>query len=242
MKQLKAVALGISAVVLLEGCAAMPMGPTVQVMPAPNKPFEVFVADQTICKSYAEHQVSGQAEAANERAIGGTLIGSALGAGLGAALGGGRGAGVGAAAGGLMGTAVGGSNSQHAQGSIQEQYDNAYAQCMYAKGNQVAQPVQPQPPVVVVPGAAVVYPTAPAPYYAPPSVYSGSPPATGYAPPPAPGGYSQPPAGGYAPPPGAYSAPPPPPGTAAPPPPAPMASPSGGTAPGVPVPGVGVGQ
>lgn len=201
MKTVTNVTMGLAAVLLLGGCAATPMGPTVQVMPAPNKPFEVFQAEQASCKQYAADQVNGQAEAANNTAIGTTLLGSALGAGLGAAVGGGHGAAVGAAAGGVMGTAVGASNSQRGGMSIQQQYNNAYSQCMYAKGNQVA---QPQPHYVVVQPPPVVYTPPPVVYTQPPVVYA---PPPGYAPAP---GYAPPPAG-YAPPPGAAAMPPPPP-------------------------------
>lgn len=33
---------------LLAGCASLPDGPRVAVMPAPNKPFDVFVADDRL--------------------------------------------------------------------------------------------------------------------------------------------------------------------------------------------------
>jgi uncharacterized protein YcfJ len=171
MRRWKTLAVGISALALLEGCAGTPAGPTVQVMPAPNKPFEVFQQDQAVCKQYASQQVQGEAEAANERAVGGTLLGAGLGAGLGAAVGGGRGAAIGAASGGVLGTAVGADSSARGQYGIQRQYDNAYAQCMVAKGNQV---VQPAPTVVYTP------PPPPAYYYPPP------PPPVVYAPPPPP--------------------------------------------------------
>lgn len=191
MKHVKAVAVTLSALVLLDGCAATPMGPHVQVLPAPNKPFEVFQQDQILCKQYASDQVSGQAESANERGIGTALVGGALGAGLGAVIGGGRGAAVGAAAGGVAGTAVGAGSSQHTQLSIQQQYDNAYMQCMSAKGNQL-----PQAPVVVQP--TIIYTTPQPVYVTPQPVY--------VAPQPV---YAQPPV--YAPPPGAAVPPPPPP-------------------------------
>ncbi len=197
MQPIKTVAVSLSVLMALTGCAATPLGPTVQVMPAANKPFEVFQQDQDACKQYAAVQVGGQAETANERAIGATLLGAGLGAGLGAALGGGRGAGIGAAGGGVVGTAIGGGSSQHTQLSIQQQYDNAYAQCMYAKGNQIVPP--PVRPMVVYPAPPVIYAPPPAVYYAPPP--------TVYYPPPQPT-YYPPPPGAMAPPP---SAPPPPP-------------------------------
>ena len=161
----KTLAVSLSAVVALTGCAGTPAGPSIQVLPAAHKPFEVFQQEQAYCKQYATDQVRGEAESANEMALGTTLLGSALGAGLGAAIGGGRGAGVGAAGGGLFGTAIGAGNSEKGQGGIQQQYDNAYGQCMYAKGNQV---VQPQPrAVIVTPPPAVYYAPPPTVYYAP---------------------------------------------------------------------------
>ena len=39
--------------VLIAGCASMPDGPRVAVMPAPGKPFEVFVADDRLCRNFA---------------------------------------------------------------------------------------------------------------------------------------------------------------------------------------------
>jgi uncharacterized protein YcfJ len=151
--------LGLSASLLLGGCAATPMGPQVPVMPAANKPFEVFQQDQFYCKQFAEQQVGGQAEAANQRAVGGAVLGTVLGAGLGAAVGGGQGAGIGAASGALVGTGIGAGTSSNAQLTIQQQYDNAYAQCMYSRGNQVPgfqpavvyAPPPPPPPMAARP-------------------------------------------------------------------------------------------
>jgi hypothetical protein len=127
---------------MLAGCAATPMGPTVQAMPGPGKTFDAFQADNSSCKSYAGDQVKGQADAANQRAVGTALLVTALGAGLGAAggsLGGdaGGGAAVGAAAGAAGGSAIGAGNSSSDQVNIQIQYDNAFSQCMYSKGEQV---------------------------------------------------------------------------------------------------------
>ncbi len=127
----------IGVVAMLTGCAMRPMGPTVAVMPAPNKPFEAFQQEQATCKHYADQEVSGQAEAANANAVGSSLVGTILGAGLGAAVGGGHGAAVGAASGATAGTVAGASTSSSAQLDIQQRYDIAYEQCMYAKGNQI---------------------------------------------------------------------------------------------------------
>ncbi len=127
----------------LAGCAATPMGPSVNVMPGPNKSFDQFRYDQDNCKGFAQSQVQGQADAANKNAVGAaaltTVIGAAGGALIGAATGNaGAGAAIGAGAGLGIGGAVGASNSGNQQYSIQQQYDNAFSQCMYSKGHQVA--------------------------------------------------------------------------------------------------------
>ena len=189
----RTLAVSLSVILTLAGCAETPMGPRVQVLPAANKPFEVFQQDLTTCKLFAADQVGPEAQHANIMAIGTTLLGAGLGAGLGAAIGGGRGAAIGAAGGGIAGTAVGAGNSQHDQMSTQKQYDNAYVQCMYAKGNQVAPPPAVIQPMVIYPAApSVVYvPAPPAVYYAPPPMVYGPPPGALIAPPPPPGVYNQ---------------------------------------------------
>ena len=144
MRRFHSAALALSVAVLLEACAAPPLGPTVQVLPAQNKPFEVFQQDQAVCTQYAASQVQGQAQRANNTAIGGAVLGTVLGAGLGAAIGRGPGAAIGAA--------------------IQYQYNNAYVQCMVAKGNQLP----PPPPVVVQPAPYLIQP---APYLVQPAPY-----------------------------------------------------------------------
>ena len=167
----------------LAACAETPAGPRVQVLPAQGKPFEVFAQEQAYCKQYAADQVNGQAQNANEKALVETVIGAALGAGIGGAVGGGHGAGVGAAVGGAGGALVGTGTSGQAHQSIQQQYDNAFSQCMYAKGNQIIQPAQP---------VRVIH------YAAPPPVIYAAPPPTVYVQPAAPG-YAVPPPGAPAP-------------------------------------------
>lgn len=122
---------------LLGACAQTPMGPTVQVMPGPNKSFPEFQNDQARCRQFAEQSVSGQARNANMRAVGAGALTTALGAGLGAAIGGGTGAGIGAASGALGGGGIGAVTSSQANASIQDQYNNAFAQCMFSLGNAV---------------------------------------------------------------------------------------------------------
>ena len=150
MRKRKSIAV-LGAALLTVGCATQPTGPMVRVMPAPNKPFEVFAQEQTDCEHYASDQVAGSAQAANNRALGATALGAVLGLGVGAATGSGRAATVGAATGGAMGAAVGANQSGYAGYSLQRRYDIAYSQCMYAKGNYVpgmmaAAPPPPPPP------------------------------------------------------------------------------------------------
>lgn len=137
----------------LAGCAAPPLGPLVRVLPGPDKSYGQFVADDDECRAAANYRVAGQAQYANDRAVGVGVLTTVVGAGLGAAIGGGRGAAVGAVSGAGLGVGLGAGTSTGAQGGIQAQYDSVYAQCMYAHGNQL-------------PGLAppVVYQPAPAPY------------------------------------------------------------------------------
>jgi hypothetical protein len=168
MRALRLSAAVLAPVLLLSACASEPLGPTVAVMPAPGKPFDVFQGDQAVCKDFASSQVAGGAQSANNRQVGTAVVGTLLGAGLGAAIGGGRGAAIGAGAGALGGTAVGAGPAEGAQYSLQQRYDLAYSQCMYSRGNQVPgyQPAGYPPP--------------------PPPGYGYSP---GYPPPPPPPGY-----------------------------------------------------
>ena len=148
MSLLKTASVPLAALLLLTGCVSQPIGPMVQVTPAPGKPFEVFQQDQAICQQYADQQTAGSAQQANNQQLLTGVVGAALGAGLGAAIGGGRGAAIGAGSGALAGTLVGAGPAQQAQMSLQQRYVQAYAQCMYARGNQVPgyQPAYAPPP------------------------------------------------------------------------------------------------
>ncbi len=151
---------------LLAACAQTPMGPTVQVMPGPGKSFDAFQYDQAGCKQFAEQSVAGQAQNANVRGVAVGVVGTALGAALGGAIGGGSGAGIGAASGAIGGGALGAGSSANAQIGIQQQYDNAFAQCMYAHGNAV-----PGYGPMIVQSPAPPPPGPPPPGYRPPPPY-----------------------------------------------------------------------
>jgi len=125
------------------GCATIPTGPSVMVLPPPGKPFEVFQAEDAICRQWAAHRI-GQSpqETANQNAAASAVAGTVIGASLGAAIGSttgdmGAGAAIGAATGLLIGSASGAESARVYGWEAQRMYDNAYMQCMYAKGNQI---------------------------------------------------------------------------------------------------------
>lgn len=131
------------AVLLAAGCATVPAGPSVMVLPAPGKPFEVFQEDDAACRAWAAQQAGiPPEEAVNRNLAGGAVAGTLMGAGLGAAIGAasgnaGTGAAIGAAGGLMGGTAVASGPAYAAGWETQRRYDMAYQQCMYAKGNQI---------------------------------------------------------------------------------------------------------
>jgi hypothetical protein len=124
----------------LAGCAPMPAGPTVAVMPGANKPFEVFMQDDQLCRGWAAHSVGQPGnDAAAQQLVGSTVTGAVVGALIGAAVGDHRSAGTGAAVGTLLGGTVGANQSAAIGWNAQRSYDIAYQQCMYSKGNVVPQ-------------------------------------------------------------------------------------------------------
>ena len=129
--------LALIALIALAGCAQMPTGPTVAVMPGPYKPFDVFVAEDRVCRDWAASSIGVAPDAATQRFVGSTVAGTAIGAAVGALAGGHSGAGAGAAVGMVGGAAVGADQSYYTAFDAQRGYDIAYQQCMYAKGNQL---------------------------------------------------------------------------------------------------------
>jgi hypothetical protein len=140
MMKLALTASTLSLLVLLEGCVTQPYGPTVPVMPPKGKSFSDFQREDAECQDYAHSQVAGQAQAANNRAVRDTVIGAALGTAVGAAFDHGNGAGPGAATGAVVGAGFAANDSAYSQVSLQGHFNLAYAQCMSAKGNDVAAP------------------------------------------------------------------------------------------------------
>ncbi|MFA5941478.1 MAG: hypothetical protein WC809_19185 [Sinimarinibacterium sp.] len=148
-------ALAAAAVLLLAACVQMPAGPTVSVMPAPYKPFELFRTDDAACRGYADTQVRGPALQAQDQAAAGVATGAAVGAVAGGLItDSARGAGSGAAIGLIAGSLGGAASADRSSWSLQRRYNIAYEQCMYAKGNQVpgfapvTVPPPPPPPSV----------------------------------------------------------------------------------------------
>jgi hypothetical protein len=125
------------------GCATMPIGPSVMVLPPQGKSFEQFQAEDAMCRQWAAQQIGlSPQEAVNQNTAAGAVAGTAIGAGVGAAIGSaaghvGSGAAIGAASGLLIGTAAGADAGRVYGVRAQRMYDIAYVQCMYAKGNHV---------------------------------------------------------------------------------------------------------
>ena len=172
---------------VLCGCATLPTGPSVNVLPAQGKSFDTFRTEDATCRQWAEQQVGKSTQETYDRNVAtGAVAGTAVGAGLGAAVGSasghaGAGALIGAASGLLVGTAAGSSSGQAYGREAQRRYDNAYVQCMYSYGNQVpgyrpkvvaAPPPPPPPPVAVQADVPAPPPDlAPEQAPAPPEVY-----------------------------------------------------------------------
>ena len=137
-----ALAGALCSVVLLGGCITVPSGPSVMVLPGTNKNFDQFQADGFACNQYAQQFTGGAAQSAANNAAGNAAVGTLLGAAAGAAIGAvggnaGAGAAIGAGTGLLFGGTAGANSVYYSNYDMQIRYDQAYMQCMYAKGNQV---------------------------------------------------------------------------------------------------------
>ena len=194
---------------LLAGCVSVPSGPSTLALPGTKRSFDEFQRDDVGCRQYAFDAIGGATatNAQTDSAARSLLAGAAIGAMIGGAVSGGHGAAVGAGVGGAAGSLAGLGASDYSGSEAQRRYDNAYTQCMYAKGHRVAVSGQG-------PGVTRAYYPGRYPYYGAPAAYYPPPPPPGmssYAPPPPPAGASAPP-----PPPAGYAPPPPPPGSAPP--------------------------
>jgi hypothetical protein len=99
---------------IVGGCVPAMLTPTVSVMPGPNKSLEVFAVEQASCKQFAEKQISDARNQLNNQIMGAALLTDSSDP-----------------------VASGQAVAQSGTPVLQQQYDTAYAQCMYAKRNQV---------------------------------------------------------------------------------------------------------
>lgn len=165
----------------LGACTTVPTGPSVMALPGSTKSFDEFRADDRYCRQYALEQIGGATASQNatNSAVTSAAVGTLVGAAAGAALGGHNGAGVGAGTGLLVGTMAGTGTANASTYGTQRRYDNAYVQCMYAKGERVPVSGQlqsvpartsgtpPAPPRNVIPPPPPGSPPPPPPGYVP---------------------------------------------------------------------------
>ena len=135
-------AAALASLLALGACVSVPQGPTVAVMPGAGKTLDQFNADVSACQQYAQSAISGPTHAAQDyaatNAAGGAALGAMVGAMLGAVTGqAGAGAAWGAGAGLMYGGAAAGNAGAASSYTLQRQFDIAYMQCMYARGDQV---------------------------------------------------------------------------------------------------------
>ena len=135
-------ATSVAGSILLTGCAMITTAPMVTVLPGSTKAFDQFRADDYDCRGYAQSTVVGPSQAASNTAAANTIGATALGAAAGAIIGSvtgdaGTGAAIGAGTGLLFGGAYGANMLGYSSYELQRQYDSAYVQCMYARGNRV---------------------------------------------------------------------------------------------------------
>ncbi len=135
-----------SGALLLAGCAHYPTGPSVMALPGRGASFEAFRVDDGACREWAAESAGVPGDAAAESGLQAAAVGTAVGAAAGAAIGvaagsPGAGAAIGAGSGLLLGSAAGADRAYAAGSSVQRRYDQAYVQCMYAKGHRVPLPL-----------------------------------------------------------------------------------------------------
>lgn len=129
----------LAPLLFLVACASIPSGPSAMALPGTGKDFDSFVADDNQCRQFADYRVGGSTpnEVAADAGVKSALAGAAIGAAAGAAIDGGHGALVGAGLGGATGALIGTDTGAYSMSALQQRYDDAYLQCMYAKGNKV---------------------------------------------------------------------------------------------------------
>lgn len=138
----RALVASVTGAVVLAGCVMMPTAPMVTVLPGSTKSFDQFRIDDDYCRGYAYSVVVGPSQVATNTAAANAAAATAIGAAAGAIIGSvsgdaGAGAAIGAGSGLLFGTASGANALGYSSWDLQRQYDGAYVQCMYARGNRV---------------------------------------------------------------------------------------------------------
>lgn len=191
MKTTLKIALAAAVAALAAGCVSMPTGPSMMVLPGTGRSFDDFRADDYTCRQFAYDQVGGNTaqRAAEDAGVRSAAVGTLLGAAVGAAANGGTGAAVGAGVGMGMGGLVGTGAAESSGYGAQRRYDNAYMQCMYAKGHRV--PVSGRFTTYTPGAAAASRPATPPP--PPAAAAPGAPSSATMAPPPPPAGTPPPP-------------------------------------------------
>jgi len=108
-------------------------------LPGTSKSFDQFRYDDNSCRLFAHEQIGGGSanQAASDSFAGTAIVGTLLGTAIGAAAGGEHGVGAGAATGLFVGSLIGLDEANASSYHTQRYYDNAYIQCMYAKGHRV---------------------------------------------------------------------------------------------------------
>lgn len=157
---MKPIAAVIASAVLATACTTLPpSGPSVMALPGTGKSFDQFRFDDNDCRLYSSQQTGATPDsAALDSGVRSAVVGTLLGAVAGAAINGSRGAGVGAGTGLLLGGSAGAGAANASAYGVQQRYDFAYTQCMYAKGHRV--PVSGQ--MTARPGAQDSYAPPPA--------------------------------------------------------------------------------
>jgi hypothetical protein len=108
-------------------------------LPGTGKNFDQFRFDDAECRQFATAQIGGStpSQAAADSGVKSAVVGTAVGAAAGAAIGGEHGAAVGAGTGLVVGSLAGTGSAEYSGYVLQQRYDYAYIQCMYAKGHRV---------------------------------------------------------------------------------------------------------
>ena len=148
----------LAPLLVLGACSTIPSGPSEYALPGSTRTFEQFRVDDASCRQFALAQVGGNTpgNVAAESTAKSAALGTGVGALAGAAVGGGRGAGVGAGLGLAFGAIAGADAGDRSTWALQQRYDAAYKQCMYAAGHKIpvygnVQYVNPRMPGALTP-------------------------------------------------------------------------------------------